>query len=423
MKESRYNVILAIDNGKSLLYNTLTRKYLMFDNLEQERVKDLLGNLKCDKFELKEVEYIKKMIKIGAIVADDFDEISRLQFLYNKQKFQQDTATLVIQTTLNCNFRCVYCYEEHKSERLTDEVSAKIINLVNDRCKKTRKLKIAWFGGEPMLEFNRIVQLTEAFKKICSENNCQYEARMTSNGYLFNDENISRLNDLMIKNIQITLDGTKDYHDKKRPLVNGKGTFEKVSENFIKLLEKNINLNLRINLDENNYLGTIDLLDIIPEKYRGNVNIQIINVFQNKENLNCYDLYKVAIDKGYRYTDKVNRLIKCEACTPNAMTIDPRGNLTFCSMSGEQDMYFGYIGGERNINFTNQSIYYNFHNMSPFHNKVCLKCIWLPMCMGGCKLSKFENSNICSVKNKGGMHLEDRIKLHCYSDMINSKKI
>lgn len=423
MKQSRYNITLKIDDKKSLLYNTLTRKYLVFNNLEQEYIKNLLKNLGHDKFELKEAEYIKEMIKMGLVVSDNINEISRLKFLYNKQKFQQDTATLVIQTTLNCNFRCVYCYEDHKNEKLTDEVSTKIINLVNDKCKKINKLKIAWFGGEPMLEFNRIKQLTEAFEKICRENDCQYEATMTSNGYLFNDKNINMLNDLMIKKIQITLDGTKDYHDKKRPLVNGKGTFEKVSENFIKLLENNINLNLRINLDEYNYLSTVDLLDIIPEKYRGNVDIHIINVFQNKENLNCYDLYKVAIDKGYRYTDNVNRLIKCEACTPNAMTINPRGNLTFCSMSGERDMYFGYISGERNINFTNQSIYYNFHNMSPFHNKACLECIELPMCMGGCKLSGFENYNICSVKNKGGMHLEDRIKLHYYSDMINSKKI
>ncbi|WP_234117522.1 radical SAM/SPASM domain-containing protein [Clostridium hydrogenum] len=421
MKESKYNIILDVNDKKSLLYNILTRKYLVFNNLEKEQIKGILKKLKHDKFELKEAEYIKKMIKIGAAVSDELDEISRLSFLYNKQKFQQDTATLVIQTTLNCNFRCVYCYEEHKNENLTDEVSNKITNLVKDKCKKISKLKIAWFGGEPMLQFNKIVELTKIFKEICDENNCEYEARMTSNGYLFNDKNISMLNDLSIKNIQITLDGTKYYHDKKRPLANGEGTFEKVVKNFVKLLQENINLNLRINLDENNYISIVELFDIIPEKYRRNVNIQIVNVFQNKENLNCYNLYKLAIEKGYMYSDKVNRLVKCEASTPNAITIDPKGNLTFCSMAGEQGLYFGSIGDKKNINFTDQSLYYKFHSMSPFDNKACRECIELPMCMDGCKLSRFKNSNICIAKAKGGMTLEDRIKLHYYSDIINNK--
>jgi uncharacterized protein len=421
MKESRYNTILDIDDEKSLLYNTQTRKYLVFDNSEKLLAKNLLKNLNRDKFELKEAEHIKEMIKIGAVVADELDEINKLNFLYNKQKFQQDTVTLVIQTTLNCNFRCVYCYEDHKNEKLTDEVSTKIINLVKDKCKKARKLKIAWFGGEPMLEFHRIVKLTEKFKEICSENNCEYEANMTSNGYLFNDENISMLNDLGIKNIQITLDGTKHYHDKKRPLLNGEGTFKKVIDNFIKLLEKNINLNLRINVDESNYLSISDLFDIIPEKYRNGVNIQIINVFQNKKSLECYDLYKSAIDKGYPYIDKTNTLLKCEAGSPNSVTIDPKGNLTFCSMAGEEGLTFGYMNNTGNIKFTDQSLYFNFHNASPFKDKACTECIELPMCMAGCKFAKFKNPNMCVVKAKGGMSLEERIKLHYYSDVKASK--
>lgn len=421
MKESKYNTILDIDEKKSLLYNTLTRKYLIFNNSDQSKIKNLLKNLNRDKFELEKAKYIKDMIKIGAVISDDFDEISKLNFLYNKHKFQQDTVTLVIQTTIDCNFRCIYCYENHQNKRLTDEVSVKITKLAKEKCKKASKLKVAWFGGEPMLEFDTIVKLTKEFKKICNENNCEYDARMTSNGYLFNDRNISMLKDLKISNIQITLDGTKYCHDKKRPLVNGEGTFEKVMGNLKKLLEKGINLNLRINLDESNYLSISDLLDMIPEKHRKNVNIQIVNVFQNRNNLNCYDLYKLAIDKGYTYMDKTNVLLRCEAGSPNAITINPNGNLTFCSMTGENGLYFGYINHTGNIQFTDQSLYFNFHNMSPYIGKPCIECIELPMCMGGCKFGKFKNANTCNVKAKNGMTLEEKIKLHYYSDKVANK--
>lgn len=418
MKQSKYNTRVNIDDKKSVIYNTLSRKYLAYSNSKEKYINELLDNLNEQRYSVEDGLVLKKMIQKGLIVQKDLDETSKLELLYDKAKYKENTFYLIIQPTLNCNFRCVYCYQEHRKDRLNNIDAEKIIKFVENKCKDVKKLKVGWFGGEPMLEIDTICRLTEKFKKICEENNCKYEATITSNGYLFSDENIELLDNLSIKNVQITIDGMNDYHDKKRPLINGQGSFQRIRDNIIKLLETGINIVLRINVNEENYSNICEVFDIIPENYRHKVIINISNIFQNKTQLNCYHLYRTSIDKGYTYYDKVNNLIKCEACALNSVTIDPNCNVTFCAVLSEKQHYYGTINENGNINLKDQAFYFKFNNTSAFDSEMCKECNQLPMCLGGCKLNIFEGKHKC--KQCENIPVEEKIKLHYYNDIKNN---
>jgi hypothetical protein len=102
---------------------------------------------------------------------------------------------------------------------------------------------------------------------------------------------------------------------------------------------------LRINVDENNYEYVSDLFNIILEDKRKKVTLNMCNIFKNKSRISLYELYKKAIDKGYRFYDTINNCTKCEASSKNSFTIQPDGKVVFCSISGEN----GYDFGELNL--------------------------------------------------------------------------
>jgi len=418
MKLSRYNVEINVGD-KNILYNTLTRKYLIYCDDDKFLVNNVMNNLNQKKFEIKEAEIIKKMLLKGMIIDDKFDELDKIRFDEINTRFQEHIFYLVIQPTLECNFRCVYCYEKHKNICMDKSTEKSIIQLVEKISKKVDKIIVAWFGGEPTLKFYDIIRLTNIFKEICNKNGCVYNARITTNGYLFNKENIDKLKSLCIKNIQITLDGSKEYHDKQRPYIDGSGTFDIVKENILKIIDVGINVTMRINVSKDNYDSIPKVLDIIPYEKRKYVNLNMAGLFQDKGKINLFKLYKIAIDKGYIYYNTSNKMVLCEGGAKSSLTIGPNGNISVCSVASENGMKIGRIDKHGNIIIDNKSEYYKFHNTFVTDREMCRKCKQLPMCMGGCRYALYKNDKICNGLRPEGLSLEERIILHYYNDYKN----
>ena len=343
MKLSNYNLKLDFDN-KYAIYNTLSRKYVLFDNTEENYINNLLDNMNKDEYEIKEIEILKKFLKNGIVIEDNLNEIGKVSYLFNKTKYQDRRFILIISPTLDCNFRCPYCFEERRNSYISDETIDNLIAFVKKVAKEVNTLQVCWFGGEPTLQFEKIKKMTKIFKEICENEGCNYSSTMTTNGYLFNDERINDLNDFNMKRIQITLDGDKEIHNQKRPLADGSGTFDKILENINKIVDKDIPLYLRINVDENNADSIPKLFDLIPESKREKITINMCNIFQNDEYVNLFPLYKIAIDKGFRFEFSRKQLQICEGSFINSITVQPDGKITPCQMCSEKGFNFGSIG-------------------------------------------------------------------------------
>lgn len=176
--------------------------------------------------------------------------------------------------TFSCNFRCPYCIvdsTEHEAECHSEIASANDVVAMAGWLKAyvlergLKKLTIELFGGEPMVGHEQNIIF---LKELSSLKNAGIEltVHMISNCYLLTEEKVKDLVQYGLKSIQCTIDGPKEIHDKRRMLANGDGSFDQIIENISILKEKEVELIIRINIDQENAPSICELLDFLEEK-------------------------------------------------------------------------------------------------------------------------------------------------------------
>lgn len=105
MKQSRFNVIDK-GNQPTLAYNSYSGAIVALD---AEYEKGLFENgANCPS------EIVDNLTDAGLLVPDGLDEIEHLKEISLACRMQSKSLSFTIAPTLNCNFRCPYCYENGK---------------------------------------------------------------------------------------------------------------------------------------------------------------------------------------------------------------------------------------------------------------------------------------------------------------------
>ncbi|WP_438274199.1 radical SAM protein [Nitrobacter sp.] len=156
---------------------------------------------------------------------------------------------LIIFPTEKCNFRCTYCYEDFSIGKMKPKTIQAIKNLIDHRISELSLLKLAWFGGEPLLAKNIILDLCRFGKKRASEAaSCDFYSSMTTNGYLLDIETAKELSSAGVWEYQITLDGPADSHDRTRPTQFGDGTYQRIWNNLVALRASDLKFSIILRL-------------------------------------------------------------------------------------------------------------------------------------------------------------------------------
>lgn len=102
----------------------------------------------------------------------------------NRDKQEAKSITLLL--TNSCNLNCIYCYEKHKTARCMSLETAQkaILEEIKGNCFKV--YNIEFMGGEPLLEFPLIRQISEWLWSLRLEQ--KYTLFVISNGTLLTDE-------------------------------------------------------------------------------------------------------------------------------------------------------------------------------------------------------------------------------------------
>ena len=114
-----------------------------------------------------------------------------------------------------CNLRCVYCYEAHDDlQRMGADHIDRIVRL----CERYREkfVRIEYFGGEPLLNKNFISTLAKSLK----DKNILFDASITTNATLINENVLEMLYQSNVRTFQITIDGDELSHNSLRPSHN-----------------------------------------------------------------------------------------------------------------------------------------------------------------------------------------------------------
>lgn len=406
MKTSKYNFFIKNDDDTYLAYNSRSNALAVIENDNYKKYVDFETNGK----EIEDLELVNKLKEGYFLIDDDIDELKILRFKMYKDRMSERFLGLTIAPTSDCNFRCVYCYEKGaiKSKSMSMETENAIFRFVESLKSKISSLSISWYGGEPLMRFDVIERLSEKFIRLCYENNISYQASMVTNGYLLTEEISKKLKDYKINYLQITVDGPKEIHDRRRMLANGEGTFDKIMDNLVSYKEFLPNISLRINIDKSNFNTVTKLYDLLNEKqlldfvspYLGHVRAEN-GCYNNNKCISLKDYseltfnFQTLIKRELRAFYPISRSKLCGADSLYSFVIDSDGTLYKCwNDIGIKSKEVGNILNSVSINMVNVE----YLTLDATLDKKCSRCKYLPICMGGCPVSFAKEENCTYFK-------------------------
>jgi uncharacterized protein len=119
------------------------------------------------------------------------------------------------------------------------------------------------FGGEPLLNTPKQKELITYLIKVA--NDSEIDICFVTNGYTLFDY-IDILKQARLREIQITLDGTADFHNARRFLKGGGPTFDKIIQGIDSCIANRLTVNLRMVIDKENITNLPELAQLAIDK-------------------------------------------------------------------------------------------------------------------------------------------------------------
>ena len=429
-KWSRFNFLVESDKKGKLLYNSYTNGLLKLDLSLFSQLKEVENNGIIDESDFTQEE-IDFFVKNLVFVYDDDILVEQLHHQSLSRIFDKKHLVLTIAPTHNCNFNCDYCYEKwRKPGRMSDKTEDAIVQFLQKQMNQhgLDTLNITWYGGEPLLETNRLLSLGLRINALGLN---IIENEIITNGYLLDSTRLDTLFKIGVDTIQVTIDGLKHDHDNRRPLLNGNGTFDRIITNldglFSGVYRDCFVVAVRVNIDRSNKERFWEVFDWLSERYQSkkliiypgwiyldDMNASKCNCLGRNEStdfcLSAYSNRNVCFEKVY--PDDIN--IECLVRNPNNMIIGWRGEIYKCYEDlGNKSLIVGNINEEPV--FTNYELLAKYSvGIDHYQDQECRKCSYLPICHGGCPKRRIENryegkTNDCCTPFKG--RIEDYLEL------------
>ncbi len=233
-----------------------------------------------------------------------------------------------------------------------------------------------------------------------------------------------------LSSVKVTIDGNRESHDKKRPHISGKGTFDKITQNILSVAPQ-VRVNLSANVDAENIdslpllmgfleetqlkelIHTIDLNPIMPTM-AGDVSSHtcapsepsdtnlLSQIIQLKEQMGA---------RGFPVANKLKHVMCGMKQDGGLLVIDPEGQIYTCpAFVGRDEFAVGSLEGqefsEKHREMVHQSLEDN-----------CLKCAYFPMCSGGCPYDAYiKTGDYCQQichRETSKQWIESLIRLQC----------
>lgn len=268
MKVSTYEIILPLvgKDGKEitdyrLMVNGLYGAYDIVEKKDCEKIS-------AGKFSELPLALLEKFLLRGHLTRkNESEELADMKLLsrISKKVYGGYSVGLIIMPTYDCNFRCPYCFEQHRlnkgkdwlSKTMSDEIIEAIFSALKNY--KSRGYDVdhcTFYGGEPLLAKN--LPVVRKIAKRCRELDLKMDA--ITNGY---DLEAYRefFKEFKFDSLQITVDGVGEVNDRRRIHKDGVGTYEKILSNVELALELGIRISLRVNIGFENIHGMKDLID------------------------------------------------------------------------------------------------------------------------------------------------------------------
>lgn len=250
---AKYCVPLQTQEG-ILLFNLLTREMLLLTPEEYSSALDS-SYLREHWFTIPEDQKEQELTELVRWVSASL------------HKEPKHITGYTILTTTDCNARCFYCYERGCAKVTMDQKTAdKVVDFIQNHCG-SNKVTLKWFGGEPLMNFPVIDRICEELRL----RGIAFESHMITNGYLFDDALVTKASHIWnLKQVQITLDGTEEVYNRSKAFIYQEGSaYQVVMNNIFRLLNVDVSITLRFNMDLNNADNLMELAKELAVRFGG----------------------------------------------------------------------------------------------------------------------------------------------------------
>ena len=130
MKLSQFHNSVPYNNS-FLIYNSFSNQFMVVDDLHNELIESAKANGNIDDLLMYNPSLYVDLIEKGFVVSEDKDELQAVKDIQARVDLEDDTLyQLTINPTMNCNFKCWYCYESHIKD---SKMSALLMRLARRR--------------------------------------------------------------------------------------------------------------------------------------------------------------------------------------------------------------------------------------------------------------------------------------------------
>lgn len=383
-------------------YNALSNEFIILDIELFELYKAGVNENKIADLKNIHPSFFDHIKNKGFIIEKNTDEIECVKKLVSSIDQNDEIFELIINPTMNCNFKCWYCYETHiKDSKMSSLTINKVILFINNILEKPnlKQFHLSWFGGEPLLYYDKtILPILQKIYPLLKSKEIEFVSNFTTNGLLINQKILTDCNLFGVDHFQITLDGHRKRHNKVRFVNKERGSYDEIVNNIKLILKNRINVTVRINISEdtlNDKVNEIinDFSDLTLED-KTFLNFSFHKVWQEEKDIqngmikliNEFKMNKLSTQT----IDEVDHVRNsCYADKKNQATINYNGEIFKCTARDfKSENREGFLQEDGSVLWNEK--HDNRMNIK-FKNKPCLTCKILPICNGSCSQLALES--------------------------------
>ncbi|WP_149182523.1 radical SAM protein [Streptomyces sp. TRM49041] len=374
----------------------------------------------------------------GAEVLVPADETELTAVLDRNRRASADRSAVQISLlpTSYCNMGCAYCGQQHTRGGLSrthrDQVRDRVLRAVN--APATRRLRIDWFGAEPMMGYAVIRDLAPRFVQAAAERGVEYSSFLVTNGSLLTTEKVDTLiRACGVTHFEITVDGPPEIHDKHRPLKSGRGSFWKIVRTVRAALDepesRSAHFTFRTNVDRHNQDSVPRYIELMAELGfgRSNVSFSIVPVHSwgndvsdievSKQNFADREMLwlRLLLRNGLtvQLLPSTAKKVVCPATTTAAEIISSTGNIFSCSEhplvpDAERNLALTHIDRAGPEPGRPPGLFDGWNDEIEQGGSWCKGCVHLPTCGGSCPKAWHEGHPPCPSYK---FNFQDRLDL------------
>lgn len=393
MQLSRYLCIFPSKDqtGSQLIYSTRRGSLI--------RVSDsLLAALRSGRLDPARAE---QLVQIGILVVDPAAELAEMRGMLSGAADRNRKFNITAVLNLDCNLACPYCYEDQfRRRQYMSPATARLLleKQILPQIFMGRDLHVDFYGGEPLLSLTLLKEIAASAAVAAKDHGVAFTFDLFSNCTLLTRKVVEELLPLGLKGVRMTLDGPREIHDRQRPFVSGKGSFDTIIAN-LKAVHDLVSVQVVGNYAPDNWQEFPRLLDhllaegitpamldlvhfspIMPKSGNG------ANPHHSGHCLSGSEpwlleaapfLREETLKRGF--PSRKMAMTACVVDFDNDIVVNFDGAIYKCPA------FMGYP--ELSVGTLESGIcdYAESHALNRWQKEECLECPYLPICFGGCR--------------------------------------